>query len=156
MTPQSPMPSRPPRPRVSRRHGLTLIEVVVALAIFLFGVVALLNVFPLKVQTGANATVLTEAVLLAQLKAQEIRRDNAPDSIFFLWLRSLTSPTPAEGIPFAENPRLRYAFSGRSVLDPIDDPGVPEDDYGVPRIIVLSPADSRFSHGVVWELRFED
>ncbi|MBN1475893.1 prepilin-type N-terminal cleavage/methylation domain-containing protein [Candidatus Sumerlaeota bacterium] len=150
------MHSRPLRPPAPRRRGLTLIEVVVALAIFLFGVVALLNLFPLKVRTGADATVLTEAVLLAQLKAQEIRRDNAPDSIFFLWLRSLVSPTPPEGIPFAENPRLRYAFSGRSVLDPVDDPGVPEDDYGVPRIIVLSPTDSRFSHGVVWELRFED
>jgi hypothetical protein len=100
--------------------------------------------------------VLTEAVLLAQEKVQEVRRDNAPDSLFFIWVRGLTEPTPPEGIPFTENPDLRYAFSGRSVLDPADDPGVPEDDFGVPRIIVLSPTQSRFRSGVVYELRFEN
>lgn len=127
-----------------------------ALSIFLFGVVALLNFFPLKVRTGVDAAVLTEAALLAQLKAQEVRRDNAPDSLFFLWMRSLPSPMPPEGIPFGQNPDLRYAFCGRSVLDPDDDPGVPEDDFGVPRIIILSPRHSRHANGVVYELRFEN
>ncbi len=138
------------------RRGMTLVEVIVALAIFLFGVVTLLNFFPLKVRTGTDATVLSEGVLLAQLKAQEIRRDNDPSGPFYAWMRSLTSPEPPGGIPFEQNRDLRYAFSGRSVMDPVDDPGVPEDDFNVPRIIVLSPTQSRFSNGVVYELRFEN
>jgi type II secretory pathway pseudopilin PulG len=146
-------PSRLPAP--CPRRGLSLVEVTVALAIFLFGVVALLKFFPLKVRTGIDATVLTEAVLLAEQKAEEIRRDNASTSAFFDYLRSLTTPEPPGGIPFAEKPDLYYAFDGRSVLDPVDDPGVPEDDYGVPRIIILSPKFSRFPSGVVYELRFE-
>ena len=62
----------------------------------------------------------------------------------------------AEGIPFALNSDLRYAFSGRSLMDPVDDPGVPEDDFGVPRIIVLSPTQARYPNGVIYELRFEN
>lgn len=150
-------PPSPRRPRLSSaRRGLTLVEVVVALAIFLFGVVALLNFFPLKVRTGADASILTEAVFLAQQKAQEVRRDNAPDSLFFVWMRGLTDPAPAGGIPFPQNPDLRYAFCGRSVLDPFDSPGVPEDDFSVPRIIILSPTQARSPSGVVYELRFEN
>lgn len=138
------------------RRGLTLTEVLVALAIFLFGVVALLNFFPLKVRTGMDAAILSEAVLLAQLKAEEIRRDNDPSGPFYAWIRSLTGPEPPGGIPFEQNRDLLYAFSGRSVMDPVDDPGVPEDDFNVPRIIILSPRQSRFSSGVVYELRFEN
>lgn len=151
------MPNLSSRPsRSVAKRGLSLIEVVVALAIFLFGVVALLNFFPLKIRTSADTAILTEAVLLAQWKAQEIRRDNLPSGDFYNWMRSLTTPEPPEGIPFAQNPDLRYAFSGRSVLDPVDDAGVPEDDFNVPRIIVMSPNRSRNITGVVYELRFEN
>lgn len=138
-----------------RRRGLSLVEVVVALSIFLFGVVALLNFFPLKLRTGTDSAVLTEAVLLAQLKAQEIRRDNGPGSNFYDWIRAQTTPQPPGGIPFGQNPALRYAFCGRSVIDSIDDPGVPEDDYSVPRIIILS-THSRRPDDVVYELRFDN
>jgi len=131
-------------------RGLSLIEVTVAVLIFLFGIVALLNFFPFKVRSVADAADLTEAVLLAQMKAEEIRRDNAADSFFFLWLRGLTAPTPTAGIPFGQSNFLRYAFSGRSVLDPVDDAGVPEDDYGVPRIIVFTGADATNARSVLY------
>ncbi len=153
------MTPRPPEPRSRvpvRGRGFTIVEVAVALAIFLFGVVALLNFFPVKIRAGADAALLTEAVFLAQLKAQEVRRDNDPADSFYDWMRSLTSPEPVDGIAFAQNPNLRYAFSGRSVIDPFDEAAVPEDDFGVPRIIVISPTHASRANGVIYELRFDN
>ena len=137
-----------------RRQGYSLVEVVVSLAILLAGVISIVAVFPWSLRAHQQAADVSAAVLLAGKKAEEIRRDNDRNSDLILQLRLLRTPTPP--LPFNEDERLTYSFSGVSLIDPVDDPGDPRDDIGVARIIVRYNQKFRSSQQILYELRFDE
>lgn len=142
-----------------KRNGFTIVEIVVSMAILLAGIVAIINLFPWSLKAMNDAAVLTEASLLAQWKAEEIRRDNvitASETDYIDYIKTLTAPEPTDGIAFEENDHLTYSFCGVSLLDSVDDPADPRDDRGVARIIVRHNKNIDPKMKVIYELEFDD
>ena len=133
--------------------GFTLIEVLVALAIMLAGLIAVVASFPNMLAAQRQAELLTIATALGQSKAEELRRDNDVNNRLILAVRSLTTPTFS--LTFPNEPRLAYSFSGTSVLyadAPANDPrGFP----GVARVLIRYAPEYRASQEVIYEIRFD-
>jgi prepilin-type N-terminal cleavage/methylation domain-containing protein len=140
--------------RIDHRRGYTLIEVLVALAILLAGVLAIVMFFPRTLSASAEAVLVTEAAVLAQMKAEEIRRDDDVQGSLVKAISQRTTPT--DGIPFVQEPNLAYSFSGRTVLYPADQPndGDPRNDDGVARVLIRYAKSYRSTEDVIYELRF--
>ena len=137
---------------ISRRipRAFTLIEVLVALAVLTAGVLAVAAAFPYALETERDAELLTTAAALAQMKAEEIRRDNDQEGLLVEEIRNL--PNPTEPVTFPREPRLAYSLSGRSILfNEADDPRAAA---GVARVIIRYASDFRPSQDVIYELRF--
>ncbi|MCL5271001.1 MAG: prepilin-type N-terminal cleavage/methylation domain-containing protein [bacterium] len=134
------------------RSGFSLLEVLVGMTILTAGVLAVAAVFPYLLRAESDAELLSEAAALAQMKAEEIRRDDsAPDATGVLRSEIRILPQPTTPIVFSMEPRLSYSFSGASLLYPADDPrGTP----GVARVIIRYAPGFRESQEVVYELRF--
>lgn len=150
----SPAPLLRPFPGRARRRGFTLVEVLVALAIFLAGLVAIVQLFPVSLRAQQEAAYKTTAVLLAQQKVEEIRRDRDRNAVAIANIEALVAPTAP--LAFAEEPRLTYSFCGRSLLFPIDTAGSVEDDHDVARVIVRKSASIDPAQTVIYELRFDN
>ncbi|MFH0793011.1 MAG: hypothetical protein V2A74_03150 [bacterium] len=141
--------------RTATSHkGYSLVEVVVSLAILLAGIVSIMAVFPWSLRAHQQAADVSAATLLAQKKAEEIRRDNDRNSDLMIQMRLLRTPTAP--LAFNEDERLTYSFCGVSLIDPIDDPGDPRDDIGVARVIVRYNPKFRSSQQILYELRFDE
>ena len=56
-------------------RGFTLLEIVMALAIFAVGLVGLLSLFPVGFQVSKRASDLTEATIYAQEKIEDLKKD---------------------------------------------------------------------------------
>jgi type II secretory pathway pseudopilin PulG len=132
----------------------SLLEVIVSLAILLAGILTIVNYFPLSLKANNRAALLSDAALLAQMKAEEIRRDNIFGPKLLNLIRTLRKPT--EPVQFAQNTLLAYSFCGVSLLDPVDDPDNTTDDVGVARIIVRYDKSYRPTEDVIYELRFDE
>ncbi|MBX7244886.1 MAG: prepilin-type N-terminal cleavage/methylation domain-containing protein [Candidatus Sumerlaeaceae bacterium] len=135
-------------------RAFTLIEVLVSLAILLAGVVPIFFILPNTFRARQEAEFLTKAAMLAQWKAEEIRRDDDTSGTLLGIIQSRTTPTTP--MPFTAESKLSYSFNGRSILY-ADLPPSPLNDAGVARIIISltrvgnpqpSPRD------VIYELRF--
>lgn len=142
------------RPSEHRARGFSFLEVLISLVILLAGILAILVYFPSALRANNRAVDLSEAALLAQRKAEEIRRDADSARALISAVQSLTSPTAP--IVFPENPSMAYRFSGVSLLDPVDDPGDPRDDHGVARVIIQYAERFRPDSRVLYELRFDE
>lgn len=140
--------------RTFRRRGFTLVEVIVALAVLLIGVVGVLQFFPTTLRASSDASMRGEAVLLALRKVEELRRDDTAAAGMITSIKALTAPTDA--VPFAEDDRLAYQFHSRSLLQPTDTPASVEDDHNVARIIVRYNPTFRAKSDILFELRFDD
>lgn len=145
-----------PLPPLCRRAvaGYSLVEILVSMAILLAGLLAILNLFPQSFKANADAAIRARASLLAQTKAEEIRRDWDTTSPLIVTIRGLTTPTTP--VPFPEDSRLAYSFCGVSLVDPVDTPGDPRDDYGVARVIVRYAPSFKPSQDIIYELRFAE
>jgi len=137
-----------------RRKGFSLVEVLVSLAVLLIGIVAIIFFFPQSLWSARRAEDRTKAAVLAQLKAEEIRRDDDQQNTLIRAIRNLQTPTDA--ITFAQDPDFAYQFSGRSIL--YDGEVGPQADPGVARVIIRYSPDFRRSTNtnkdVLYELRF--
>ncbi|KPL11351.1 hypothetical protein AMJ85_03705 [candidate division BRC1 bacterium SM23_51] len=142
-------PSREKRPR-----GYSFLEVLISLVILLGGIMAIIAYFPNALRANDRAVMLSEAALLAQRKAEEIRRDSDQARTLIAAVRNLTVPTAPIVCP--SNRNLAYRFSGISLLDPVDDPGDPRDDHGVARVIVQYAESYRPGDDILYELRFDE
>ncbi|HMX62675.1 MAG TPA: hypothetical protein PKD58_06380, partial [Candidatus Sumerlaeota bacterium] len=110
--------------------------------------------FPPSLRATREAALKNEAALLAQRKVEELRRDE--DRLGTTVREIQLSSAPTVPVPFAEDTRLAYQYSSRSLLyDNVDLPGNPEDDFGVARIIVRYNTEFRPSAEVLYELRFD-
>ncbi len=137
----------------SRRGGYSLLEVIIAMAVLLAGVVGVMQLFPPTLDAANRASLTSKAALLAQQKAEEIRRDRDQQASIITEIENLTAPTTLT--PFPNDDRLAYQYHSRSVLDPVDDPGDPRDDFGVARVIVRYNPAFRPSDEVLFEMRFD-
>ncbi len=133
--------------------GYSLIEVLVSVAILSAGIVSIINFFPLGLKAQNRAADISRAAVLAQLKAEEIRRDNDRAGKLINAIRSLRTPT--QPIQFPNEPKLAYCFCGISLIDPRDDPDDPRDDYGIARVIVMYSKEYRGENEILYELRFD-
>lgn len=137
----------------NKKRGVSLLEAIVSLSILLGGIVMILLVFPRFLVAANEAELETKAVMLAQMKAEEIRRDDDTSGTLVNAIRNLTEPTyPVE---FAQESQLAYQFSGTSILYTGTSPA---GDAGVPRVIIRYSPNFRVSSSpnkdVLYELRF--
>ncbi len=138
-----------PYRRRAGRSAFTLVEVLVSMTILLIGIVAIAGFFPARMRQNQRAMDTSTAAYLAQLKAEELRRDNAPggaarDAIRAI--KNLTNPTPP--VAFGFDQRFAYSFSGVSVQNP-DAP------KRVARVIVRYNQAFRPQQEVLYELAFD-
>lgn len=144
------MPTEPHKPLAPLR-ALTLVEVLVALAILLGGILAVASLIPANLRRTQNTVDRSQAAFLAQMKAEEVRRDNydtGGGNTFIDEIRSMTPPsTPTLAVEFPLDPKFSYSFWGASVVDPTDNPGVA-------RVIVRYSPNYRPSSEVLYELEF--
>lgn len=133
--------------RAARRRAVTVLETLVAMTIFLVGIVAIIHYYPSTIRQLTESAHLRQATMLAQMKAEEIRRDNDQMSNLMNEIRILSTPT--DPIPFQVNPILSYSFNGESLIDPSDSPGTP-------RVIIRYSSDYRPSQNVIYELKFQE
>lgn len=139
------------RHRARAARGFTLLEVLVSLAILLVGIVPIVFLLPNTLRARQEAALETHAAVLAQQKAEEIRRDD--DLGASLTAAIAARATPTQPIVFAHVPELAYAFSGRSLLYTDS----PRGDPGVPRVLIVKSeaiASGIRPKDVVHELRF--
>ena len=139
---------------VPSRAAYSFLEVLISLVILFGGILGILAYFPNALKANDRAVGLSEAALLAQRKAEEIRRDADRGRLVIRQIQALTIPTGP--MVFPENPALAYRFCGVSLLDPIDDPGDPRDDRGVARVIVQYAEGYRPGSRILYELRFDE
>ncbi len=126
-------------------RGVTILETVVSVLIFMFGIVAILNYFPMTERSYRQAADLSRAALLGQLKVQEIRRDDDQAGSLRRAISILSRPTVP--MTFAQEPRMAYSFSGVSLLDPDDAPGMP-------RVIIRYSQEFQPGGAVLFEMPF--
>lgn len=134
-------------------RGFTLVEVLVALALLLAGIIAVVQLFPVSLEASNEAVLKGNAVQLAQQKVEEMRRDRDRQSAILSAIRNRDTPTDPRRWPI--DPRLTYSYSGRSLLYEQDTPGNPADDVGVARVIVRLAPDYDPGERVIYELRFD-
>ncbi len=123
------------------------------MVVLAIGVAGVLQFFPPSIRANSDAALRGKAVLLAQKKIEEIRRDDTAGGDYIDTIRNL--PNPTNQITFAEDPRLVYQFSSYSFRDPSGSSGDPEFDPNVPRIIVSFSPSFRDSDEVICEIRFD-
>ncbi len=139
--------------RHSNQRAVSLLEAIVALTILLVGIVLILMLFPRFLISAREAELETKAVLLAQMKAEEIRRDDDTSNTLVMAIRNLNTPTAP--VTFTQEPDLAYQFSGTTLLYGGE---TPEGDAGVARVIIRYSPTFRTSTSpnkdVLYELRF--
>ncbi|MGF1573972.1 MAG: prepilin-type N-terminal cleavage/methylation domain-containing protein [Sumerlaeia bacterium] len=142
----------PANNRCIGRKGFTLIEVLVGLVILLTGIIGIVQLFPQSLKANQEAELRGAAIMLAQQKVEELRRDGDALNMIVNQVQALNTPTVPISWPL--DPRLTYSYSGMSLIDPDNDPGDPRDDPFVARIIVRLAADYDPEQRVIYELRF--
>lgn len=142
------------RPTHAGLRAFSFLEVLISLVILLAGILAILIYFPNILRANDRAIVLSEAALLAQRKAEEIRRDDNLARTLIGSIRNLTTPTSPT--VFVENPNLAYRFSGVSLLHPVEVPGDPASQRGVARILIQYAPGFRSDNHPLYELRFDE
>ncbi|MFP4379022.1 MAG: hypothetical protein ACLFUS_00855 [Candidatus Sumerlaeia bacterium] len=140
--------------RKEARDAFSLLEVLVSTAILVTGIVAIAAFFPASLRQNQRAIDISTAAFLAQMKVEEIRRDDTSGQDFVRTIRDME--TESDPVVFALDDRFTYSFSGVSVIDPVDDdPDDPRDDHGVARVIVRYAEDYNPDTTILYELRFD-
>jgi prepilin-type N-terminal cleavage/methylation domain-containing protein len=135
----------------SPRQGFSLLEVLVGLSILSAGLLAIMAIFPYTLKGQRQAELLTEAVALAQMKAEEIRRDDSKSKKLVKAIQAMDQPS--DPIAFPTEPRLTYSFCGRSLLYGTDSAD-PRGASNVARVIIRYAPGLKQEQGVLYELRF--
>jgi type II secretory pathway pseudopilin PulG len=138
---------------ISRERGFSLLEAIVALTILLAGILAIIMFFPETLVSARQAEMRTKATVLAQMKAEEIRRDDDTSNTLVNAIKAL--PVPTAPITFAQDRDLAYQFSGQSLLYSGE---TPAGDPNIARVIIRYSPEFRTSPNpnkdVLYELRF--
>jgi prepilin-type N-terminal cleavage/methylation domain-containing protein len=136
------------------QRGFTLLEVIVAVLVLAVGISVIVAIFPTSLRAARDAEELTRATLLAQRKAEEIRRDDDQSQTLIRSIAALAQPTVP--LLFPEDPTLAYAFTGQTILY-AGETG-PEADPNIPRVLVMRALETQFTppppRSILLELRF--
>lgn len=116
---------------IASREGFTLMEVLVAMTILLTGILAVAAFFPRVLDANARSADQSIAAFLAQMKAEEIRRDYTDTAVDAIKLLS----TPTDPVTFGHDQRFAYRLNGETVLY-ANDPSV---TTGVARVLIVYP-----------------
>ena len=139
---------------LNKRRGMSLLEVMVALGILTAGILSIMAIFPYTIKAQQEGELLSEAAALAQMKAEEIRRDDSPTGTLITEIQALTAPSTP--IAFPSEPRLSYSFSGTSLqYSDVTDPTDARAAGGVARVIIRYAPTFRSTQDVIYELRFQ-
>ena len=139
-------------------RGFSLVEALVSITIFLVGAVLIVFLFPRALEAAREAELQTKAAFLAQMKAEEIRRDDDQLRTLGQMIAGLTDTT--DPVVFSQEEDLSYVFSSRSILYRNENPPVPEGDDNVARVLILRnrggkpPQKPIQPRDVIYELRF--
>lgn len=136
------------------RRGFTLVEVLVAMALLLAGIVAIVQLFPVSLQANTEAILKGNATLLAHQKVQELRTDADRQALVIEEIRDRNGLT--DPIVWPVDPRMTYSYAGESELAVGDTPGDPRDDSNVPRVVVRLAPDFDPEEPVLYEMRFDE
>ncbi len=135
------------------KRGFSIVEVIVAVAILMIGILSIVFLFPTTLRSARLTEMQTRATFLAQMKAEEIRRDDDTSSTPVRAIENLATPTAP--ITFPQDTELAYQFSGRTLLYEGE---TPDGDPGVARVIIRYAPEFRQSadptKDVLYELRF--
>jgi len=82
--------------------GFTFIEIVAAIAILAVGILAILTLFPVGIESSKKAAVRTKAALLGEMKMEELRATTTFDLLADVAKTTFTA---------AEDPEQHYQFS---------------------------------------------
>jgi Tfp pilus assembly protein PilV len=134
--------------------GYSFLEVLISLVILLGGILAILAIFPNVLKSNDRAVTVSDAALIAQQKAEEIRRDADRARTTIQAIRAMTTPTSP--VLCVSNPNLTYQFCGISLLDPVDDANDPADDHGLARVIIRYAPTYKPGGQILYELRFDE
>jgi type II secretory pathway pseudopilin PulG len=143
------------------RRGLSMLEVLVALGILTAGILSIMAIFPATLKAQRESELLSLAANLAQMKAEEIRKDdsslvnpasNNPGKLL-IDIRAMTDPSAP--MVFPNEPRLAYSYCGQTLLYKDLDPTDPRAEPGVARVIIRYAPSFRASQDVIYELRFQ-
>lgn len=139
---------RPPAAGRGAR-GFSLAEVLVSLAILMAGIVAIASFFPTVLRHNQRSVDSSVAAYLAQLKAEEIRRDNDTTGVPGISLTDVINArtTPTIPVTFAPDPRFAYSFCGRSLLNPKEPASA--------RVIVWYANAAPTPQNILFELAFQ-
>lgn len=135
------------------RRGLSILEVLVALGILTAGMLSIMAIYPYTLKAQRDSELLSQAAGLAQMKAEEIRRDDTQAGAMIAAIKSMA--TPSDPIPFANEPRLTYSFCGETVMYRDVDPQDYRAASGVARVIIRYASSFRSSQDAIYELRFQ-
>ncbi len=156
-----------------RKAAFTLIEIIIAMTIFLVALIPISWVLISFLKESNNTVLHTRAVFLAQEKAAEVLRDDTttdyvnylidfndhsqhiPTTNWAMYNSIKDRTVPTDPLVYPGNPQLYYCFSGSSI---IYDKNTDEGKDGIARVIVLrnpveNPADIT-AKDVLYELRF--
>lgn len=134
------------------RRAFTLIEVLVALALLLGGIVAIVQLFPTSLKANADAELKGNAAILAQLKVEEFFRDYDSGTEIYdggSGILSLGAQDPSSLVAnvWPIDPRLTYSYAS----EPAQGGGASNVGY----IIVRLAPDFNPAQPVIFQLAFE-
>jgi type II secretory pathway pseudopilin PulG len=133
--------------------ALSLLEVLVAMTILLAGAVAVVGWLPTTLRQNERSADATTAVYIAQMKAEEIRRDDSFFGGLISAIEAMTTGTLPATFPL--DTRFAYSFSGETVLYPDLSPADPRCESGVARVIIRYDRSFRPNGDLLYELRFK-
>lgn len=87
------------------QKGFTFIEIVAAIAILAVGILAILTLFPVGIESSKKAAVRTKAALLGEMKMEELRTTKAFDNI-----SSEGTEDAPQNFTTTEDPEQNYLF----------------------------------------------
>lgn len=87
------------------QKGFTFIEIVAAIAILAIGILSILTLFPVGIESSKKAAVRTKAALLGEMKMEEIRATKAFNNI-----GSEGTEDEPQNFTAAEDPEQNYQY----------------------------------------------
>jgi len=150
--------------------AFTLVEVLIAMGLILIGVTAAAAMLHQSVRDTQHAVDVTTAAYLAQLKAEEVRRDDntAPSSYHRINdIKAITKANATTLVTWPQDTRFAYGFCGESVTAPVGADttatGDIKDRSGVARVIICYSMEFKpravsqqyDPKTVLYELRFD-
>jgi len=136
-----------------RRRGFTLLEVLIGLGILTAGILSIMAVYPYTLRAQRDAELLTLGAALAQMKAEQVRRDDKAMGGALVHSIQGLGDVRTKALVFSDEPRLSYSFASQSVLNPTA-PNPAKDVYVIIYRAPTNRPNQDLLQDVIYELHF--